>query len=68
MIRDDQDGDQTSDMAQAALLVVRRAVVELARRTQTPIIVFVDNEVRSLSPQEFEQSMATEPRAGWTGT
>ena len=54
MTTPEPDGKSITEKAQAAFQEVRQTVIERARQTKTPIIVFTDNRIRSLTPEEFE--------------
>jgi len=55
MIRPEQDHTSITKKAQAAFLDVQQSVIERARQTHTPIIVFSDNRIQSLTAEEFEK-------------
>jgi hypothetical protein len=55
MIRPEQDHTSVTEKAQAAFLDVQQSVIERARQTHTPIIVFTDNSIQSLTAEEFER-------------
>ena len=48
--------DGKSITEKAAFQEVRDSVIERARQTKTPIIVFADNRIQSLTPEQFEAS------------
>ena len=55
MIRPEQDHTSVKKKAQAAFLDVQQSVIERAKQTHTPIIVFTDNRIQSLTAEEFER-------------
>ena len=55
MIRPEQDHTSVTNKAQAAFLDVQQSVIERAKQTHTPIIVFTDNRIQSLTVEEFER-------------
>lgn len=55
MIRPDQDHTSVTKKAQAAFLDVQQSVIERAKQTHTPIIVFTDNRIQKMSAEEFEK-------------
>lgn len=55
MIRPEQDHTSVTNKAQAAFLDVQQSVIERAKQTHTPIIVFTDNRIQSLTAEEFER-------------
>ena len=55
MIRPEQDHTSVMKKAQAAFLDVQQSVIERAKQTHTPIIVFTDNRIQSLTAEEFER-------------
>ena len=55
MIRPEQDHASVTKKAQAAFLDVQQSVIERARQTHTPIIVFTDNRIQRLTAEEFER-------------
>lgn len=54
------ESSSTSEKAAAAFRDVAVSVVERARQTQTPIIVFVENQIQALTPDEFELAAAAQ--------
>ena len=54
MIRPEQDHTSITKKAQAAFQDVQQSVIDRARQTHTPIIVFSDNRIQSLTAEEFE--------------
>ena len=48
------DGKSITEKAQAAFQEVRESVIERARQTKTPIIIYADNRIQSLTPEQFE--------------
>jgi len=54
MIGPEQDHTSITKKAQAAFLDVQQSVIDRARQTHTPIIVFSDNRIQSLTAEEFE--------------
>jgi hypothetical protein len=55
MIRPEQDHASITEKAQAAFLDVQQSVIERAKQTRTPIIVFTDSRIQSLTAEEFER-------------
>ncbi len=55
MIRTEQDHTSVTKKAQAACLDVQQSVIERAKQIHTPIIVFTDNRIQSLTAEEFER-------------
>jgi hypothetical protein len=55
MIRPQQDHTSVTQKAQAACQDIQQTVIERARQTHTPIIVFGDNGIQSLTAEEFEK-------------
>ncbi|MEI6165523.1 MAG: hypothetical protein WCR23_14220 [Planctomycetota bacterium] len=55
MIRPEQDHTSVTKKAQAAFLDVQQSVIERAKQIHTPIIVFTDNRIQSLTAEEFER-------------
>lgn len=55
MIRPESEQSSITTKAEAAFQDVRQSVLERARQTKTPIIVFRENRIQSLSPEEFEK-------------
>ena len=55
MIRPEKDHTSITEKAQAAFLDVQQSVIERARQTHTPLIVFTDNRIQSLTAEEFER-------------
>ncbi len=55
MIRPEKDLTSITKMAQAAFLDVQQSVIDRAKQTNTPIIVFTDNRIQSLTVEEFER-------------
>jgi len=55
MIRPEQDRSSVTKKAQAAFMDVQQSVIELAKQTHTPIIVFTNNRIQSLTVEEFER-------------
>jgi len=55
MIGPEQDHTSITKKAQAAFLDVQQSVIDRARQTHTPIIVFSDNRIQSLTAEEFEK-------------
>ncbi|MCX7392517.1 MAG: hypothetical protein NTW75_00145 [Planctomycetales bacterium] len=55
MIRPEQDHTSVTKKAQAAFLDVQQSVIQRAKQTHTPIIVFTDNRIQSLTAEEFER-------------
>lgn len=55
MIRPEKDLTSITKMAQAAFSDVQQSVIDRARQTNTPIIVFTDNRIQSLTVEEFER-------------
>ena len=56
MTSPEPDGKSITEKAQEAFQEVRDSVIERARQTKTPIIVFADNRIQSLTPEQFEAS------------
>ncbi len=55
MIRPEPDHSSVTKKAQAAFLDVQQSVIERAKQTHTPIIVFINNRIQSLTVEEFER-------------
>ncbi len=55
MIRPEQDHTSVTKKAQVAFLDVQQSVIERAKQTHTPIIVFNDHRIQSLTAEEFER-------------
>ena len=55
MIRPENDHESVTQKAQAAFLDVRQSVIDRARQTQTPIIVFSESRIQRLTAEEFER-------------
>ena len=55
MIRHEHDESTITEKAETACREVTRFVIERAKQTHTPIIVFTDNRIQTLHPQEFEK-------------
>jgi hypothetical protein len=55
MIRPEQDRSSVTKKAQAAFMDVQKSVIERAKQTHTPIIVFTNNRIQSLTVEEFER-------------
>jgi len=55
MIRPENDQESVTQKAQAAFLDVRQSVIDRARQTQTPIIVFSESRIQRFTADEFER-------------
>ncbi|MCF7959383.1 MAG: hypothetical protein K9M08_01460 [Pirellula sp.] len=55
MIRSENDDMTITEKAQSASLNVTVSVVERAKQTQTPIIIFEDDRILILPPDDFEK-------------
>ncbi len=55
MIRPEPDVSKITEKAQAAFRDVQQSVIERAKQTHTPIIVFTDNRIQAVTPEEFEK-------------
>ena len=55
MLRPEQDHTSVTKKAQAAFLDVQQSVIERAKQTHMPIIVFMNNRIQSLTVEEFEK-------------
>ena len=55
MIRPEEDHTSITEKAQAAFRNVQQTVIERAKQTNTPVIVFTDNCIQSLTAEEFER-------------
>lgn len=55
MIRNENDDMTITEKAQSAFLNVAVSVVERAKQTHTPIIVYDDERIQILSPGDFEK-------------
>ena len=55
MIRPEQDRSSVTKKAQESFMDVQQSVIERAKQTHTPIIVFTDNRIQSLTAEEFER-------------
>lgn len=56
MIRPEPDVSTITEKAQAAFRDVQQSVIERAKQTHTPIIVFTDNRIQSVTAEEFEKN------------
>lgn len=56
MIRPEPDVSTITKKAQAAFRDVQQSVIERAKQTQTPIIVFTDNRIQAITAEEFEET------------
>ena len=55
MIRSENDDMTITEKAQAAFLNVAVSVVERAKQTHTPIIIYSDEQIQILPPDDFEK-------------
>lgn len=55
MIRSENDDMTITEKAQSAFLNVTVSVVERAKQTHTPIIIFEDDRILILAPDDFEK-------------
>ena len=55
MIRSENDDMTITEKAQSASLNVTVSVVERAKQTHTPIIIFEDDRILILAPDDFEK-------------
>ena len=55
MIRSENAGMTITEKAQSAFLNVAVSVVERAKQTHTPIIIFEDDRIQILPPDDFEK-------------
>ena len=55
MIRSENDDMTITDKAQSAFLQVAVSVVERAKQTHTPIIIYDDERIQILRPEDFEK-------------
>ena len=55
MIESDNDDMTITEKAQSASLNVTVSVVERAKQTHTPIIIFEDDRILILAPDDFEK-------------
>jgi hypothetical protein len=55
MIRSENDDMTITEKAQSASLNVTVSVVERAKQTHTPIIIFGDDRILILAPDDFEK-------------
>lgn len=55
MIRPEEDHTSITEKAEAAFRDVQQTVIERAKQTNTPVIVFTDNRIQSLTAEEFER-------------
>ena len=56
MISPEQDHSSITKKAEAAFRQVQQSVIAKAKQTDTPIIVFANNRIQSLTPEEYERS------------
>ena len=55
MIRSENDGMTITEKAQAAFLNVAISVLDRAKQTHTPIIIYDDERIQILPPDDFEK-------------
>lgn len=55
MIRPNSEPGSISEKAEAAFRDVPKLVVDRAKQTQTPVIVYVNNAIQTLTIEEFEE-------------
>jgi hypothetical protein len=54
---EDEQSTISTSLADAAFLLAARDVIERARRTKTPIIIWEDGQIKEMSPDEMERRL-----------